>query len=232
MLLTKSLFAAFAILFVVPPAIGAEAESRVYALAAGGRAKFRDVRAPEFPPGSTGSLPFAFSSDDDDTAYKVGLGYRANRYVSVEAGYANFGDAFSSADGGRSFTALPGFSFFTELMSRTEVAASSWSLDLVAHYPLAPRLSVLAKVGAHRWRADGRRIVPSVSPFTIIPGVTIGLFTFSNEPFKDRGIDFKWAAGMQYEITPRTSLRAEFERFTNVHNSGIDMVSASVLFRF
>ena len=80
--------------------------------------------------------------NDEDTAFSAFAGYQFNRYFSLEAGYADFGEL--EANG-----------------TPVGLEASSAYFTAVGSVPFTDRLSGYAKAGVHRWDLD-----------TALPGLT------------------------------------------------------------
>lgn len=73
--------------------------------------------------------------DDDDTAYKYFLGYRANRHLAIEGGYRDFGEASSGP--------------FT-------VETDGWDGYVMGIAPIGP-VELFAKGGVISWESEGNQ---------------------------------------------------------------------------
>jgi OOP family OmpA-OmpF porin len=85
------------------------------------------------------------SCDDKDTAWKVFGGYQFNRYVAVEVGYTNLGEATAAAGG----------------VTVTD-EATAFEVVAVGMYPIIDRLSVYGKLGLFRGELDRSSNNPAV----------------------------------------------------------------------
>ena len=129
----------------------------------------------------------SFTSERQDTAYKLFGGYQFNRNLGVEFGYFNLGK-FTYG------TSVPGGT----LNGRYE--NEGVNLDLVGTMPLSEKWSALARIGAQYSNTRD-----SFSG----PGLTAGA---SNDN-SNRDTNVKVGVGLQYELTPSVFVRAEAERF-------------------
>jgi len=152
------------------------------------------------------------SMDEDEASYggKLFGGYRFNRNWSVEGGYFNLGKAGFTAD-----TSPPG-----SLDGRTKF--QGMNIDPVFTTPLTEKFSVLARAGLHYTEAR--------TSYT-------GSGTVSPPPDRDKGAaNYKFGAGLQYEMTSNLDLRFEAERYRiddAVGNTGdVDLVSLGLVYRF
>jgi len=158
----------------------------------------------------TSTAPSAFTSERQDTAYKLFSGYQFNNNFGVELGYFNLGKFTYS-------TSMPGGT----LNGRYETEGIN--LDLVGTMPISTRWSALARVGAHHAiTRDG---------FSG-PGFAAGASNDNSQ----RANNMKVGLGLQYEITPAVLVRAEAERFRvkdGVGNNGdVNYYSMSLVFPF
>lgn len=77
------------------------------------------------------------SVDDDDTGFKVFVGYRFNDHVALEGFYTDLGEV-SASDSFDSVT----------------VESDTVGLSVVGLLPLTPNFELFGKVGFHAWEAD------------------------------------------------------------------------------
>ena len=138
--------------------------------------------------------------DDNDTAFRVFGGYQFNRYIALELGFADLGESTGEGPGGAGFTVE---------------AKEAFDLTALFSVPVADRLSLLLRIGAHRTR------------------VTV------TDPTRDEGDTssaFMLGAGAEYTFG-KLGVRAEWVRYDNVSGgtiaeSDIDVFSVGLLFRF
>lgn len=92
--------------------------------------------------------------------------------------------------------------------------SSGGFIDLVASVPVAPQWSVLGRLGAF----DNRT-----------------LRTLNGASFLEKATNVKVGAGLQYELTPHTALRGEWERYgsrVNGQTANVDLYSLGVVVSF
>ena len=131
--------------------------------------------------------PSSFTSERQDTAYKLFGGYQFNRNIGVEFGYFNLGKFTYS-------TSVPGGT----LNGRYE--NEGVNLDLVGTMPLSEKWSALARVGAQYSNTRDAFSGP-------------GLTANASNDNSQRDTNVKVGLGLQYELTPSVFVRAEAERF-------------------
>jgi OOP family OmpA-OmpF porin len=148
------------------------------------------------------------SCDNTSFAWKLLLGYQANRYLGVEAGYDYFGK-FSATflNGGVTET------------SQTKTWAGF--LEAVGSIPIGSRFSLFGKAGGVYWRTK----------FTSQQGSAPAFDTSQHD------IDFVVGAGAQLFVTKNLAIRAEYEylpKYGNALTGEVDLqfISASVLWKF
>jgi OOP family OmpA-OmpF porin len=153
----------------------------------------------------------SMSRDEHDTAYKVFGGYQFNKYFAAEAGYFNLGKfGFSS-------TTVPAGTL------NGQIKLQGVNLDLVGSFPLAERLSVIGRVGAQY--AYARDTFAGSGAVSVL----------NTNPSK-HAANYKFGAGLQYEITPSILVRGEAERYRindAVGNRGdVNLFSVSLVIPF
>ena len=131
--------------------------------------------------------PSSFTSERQDTAYKLFGGYQFNRNIGLELGYFNFGK-FTYG------TAVPGGT----INGRYETEGIN--LDLVGTLPLSQKWSALARVGANYANTRDAFSGP-------------GFPATASKDNSQRDTNVKVGLGVQYELTPSVFVRAEAERF-------------------
>jgi OmpA-OmpF porin, OOP family len=143
--------------------------------------------------------------DDTDLGWRLFVGYEFNPNLAIEAGYVNFGN-FSMRG------IVPGLQEFGEL--DVSVDSSGWFVKALGIWPVNPDFSLHVKLGAANTRAD------------------FEIDQFAD--FDERGIDFVAGFGAAYRITWNLWIRAEYERYNNVGDTGEDMtlLSGTLIYRF
>lgn len=149
-----------------------------YAGAAFGQSSFEDWRG--IGDANDGSFT-SVAADDSDSAWRVFAGADLARYVALEVGYADFGEATGQAQSDGS-----GFAFAAGPQSAS-VDLQAWDLTLVGKLPVTTDLALFGKVGAFAWEATSRVSV-------ITQG--FGPIDFASD---DSGTDWWYGAGVLYD---------------------------------
>lgn len=154
--------------------------------------------------------PGSFTSERQDTAYKLFGGYQFNKNFALEAGYFNLGK-FTYG------TSMPGGT----LNGRYEIEGVN--VDLVGTMPLSPKWSALARIGVQHANTRDSFGGP-------------GLPASASNDNSSRANNMKVGLGLQYEITPSVLLRGEAERFRVrdgiASNGDVNYYSMSLVFPF
>lgn len=164
--------------------------------------------------GATASI---LTRDERDPGVKVVLGYAFNRHLAVEGGFAHLGE-FSIT---RDVTAPAG-------AVNASVRVKGFVIDLVGTLPLGARISALAKAGV---------LLSEVRTFRAVGGTATLAPGLRSSGISDE-FNFKLGAGLQYDLSPKSTLRVEWERFYHVGDpaaSGeleINLISGGMLLRF
>ena len=153
----------------------------------------------------------SMTRDERDSAYKLFGGYQFNRNFALEAGYFNLGQfGFTS-------TTVPAGTL------TGQIKLQGLNLDLVGTLPLTARLSAIGRVGAQY--ASARDTFSGTGAVSVL----------NPNPSK-RAANYKFGAGLQYEVSPSMLLRGEAERYRindAVGNRGdINMFSVSLVIPF
>ena len=162
------------------------------------------------------------SLDDTDSGWKAYLGYRFNRYLAAEGGYADLGEASFNTT---IVSAPPGTSPTPPFPIHATATAKGVFLAGLVHLPLTQSFSAFAKAGAFHWRATFTEQISST-----------GATRLTREQEKTNPM---FGAGLQLHFTSSLAARLEWERFKKV-GSGIggregrdvDFISAGVLLQF
>ncbi len=152
--------------------------------------------------------PGSFTSERQDTAYKVFGGYQFHKNFALEAGYFNLGK-FTYG------TSMPGGT----LNGRYEIEGVN--VDLVGSMPLSTKWSALARIGVQHANTRDSFGGP-------------GLPASASQDNSSRANNMKVGLGLQYEITPSVLIRGEAERFRvrdGIANNGdVNYYSMSLVF--
>lgn len=115
--------------------------------------------------GMVGQADTDESGLDNDTAFAIGGGWRFLPYLSVEAGYNDFGN-------------------FEANRLNAELGADSWELGMAAKIPFADSgFFGQARVGIHRWDIDSRLGTTRVSVDGNDPYYGVGIGYDFNDQF-------------------------------------------------
>lgn len=152
-------------------------------------------------------LGVACSEDDSDTALKLFAGYEINPNVGIEFAYIDLGQA-----------KLDAFDGIDSL--NIEWETSGLNVAVVGALPVSNQFTVTGKVGLFRWDVDAD-----------VGGTLI------TESDSESGTDLMFGLGLKYDVTNNVSVRAEWERFTDVGDdnttgqSDVDFLSVGILFK-
>lgn len=156
--------------------------------------------------------------DKRDTGWKAYAGWRFNRFLAAEAGYADLGKASFNT----TIVAAPvGTTPAPPFPIQATAEARGVFLSALAHWPFTERFSVFVKAGVFRSEAEFTEVIPAT-------GITRVSRT-------DRRTDANYGAGLQWHFTPTVGLRVEWEQFRKVgrgiggrEGRDVDFASAGV----
>lgn len=160
--------------------------------------------------------------DKSDTGWKGYLGYRFNRFIALEAGYADLGEAtFDTTIVG----APAPLDALTPFPIEATATADGPLLSALLHLPLTDAFSFFAKAGAFRWEAEFTERIPGT-----------GITRVSRS---EKETDPAYGVGAELRITEALHVRAELERFKDVgkgiggrEGRDIDFASVGIVFAF
>lgn len=161
----------------------------------------------------TGALPgfeIDASCDSDESVFggKIYGGYRWNRYVALEGGFASLG----AADGN------------TIIFGRDvsgEISVDALFIELVGSAPLGDRVRAFGKLGGAAIDAELKTEAFPVPLDVAVPQGTSFSRSFTEPVF---------GAGLEFGFTDKLTGRLEWERFD--FEDGIDFFSAGLLYSF
>jgi OOP family OmpA-OmpF porin len=136
----------------------------------------------------TGYSTTSTTTDEQNTADKLFIGYKFNKNFALEAGHFDLGE-FSYTT-----TTVPAGTL------NGKAAFSGWNLDAVGILPVADKLSVFGRLGL--------QYTESKDNFSGTGAVTV----VDSNPGK-REPNYKYGVGVQYDVTDSLGLRAEAERY-------------------
>ena len=158
--------------------------------------------------------PLSFTSygrKDEDTAYRIFLGYQFNRNIGLEASFFNLGKyQFAGTTSPNGYVS-------------GEVKIQGAGLDLVGSLPLSENWSVLGRVGG--------QYAKTRDTFSGTGAVNI-----TNPSPSDRSFNYKAGAGLQYAFSPNLLVRGEAEQYRTRDALGgnirVQVVSLSLVMPF
>jgi OOP family OmpA-OmpF porin len=147
-----------------------------------------------------------------DTAWKLFGGYQFTPYIGAEGGYTSLGKFDINSNVA---APAPGTG------AGTWEAKNVWSLAAVGTLPITSQLAAIGKLGI---------AYSKVNLDYAAPGVAISQSNTGTSPL--------YGIGVKYDFTPHTALRGEWERYSNLGDSGttgkssVDAWTMSVQYRF
>jgi opacity protein-like surface antigen len=128
-----------------------------------------------------GSSAFQGDTDDEATAWAIGIGYRLHRNLSVRGLYER-SDGLDTVNRCRSNVVCP------LILIREETDFESGSLVAMPRLWLGSRTNLYGTIGLQYLDADAERILPD-----------------------DSGIEVLFGGGLEFSLTPRLSIAAELQ---------------------
>lgn len=161
-----------------------------------------------------------------DVSFQVVAGYRFNRWIGVELGYVDLGEA-------EQFYALPELCEVPRGCQSREWAATvepwAWQGWLVGFYPVSERVELYAKAGALFWDADYKGIEPNAA---IVPNNPELPARNEVVKFDDDGTDVAFALGLDLKTPSAISLRTEFAWYDLDDTDAAWTLSATAIYNF
>ncbi len=160
-----------------------------------------------------GNAVISGSVDDDDVGVKFFWGYNLSENFGVELFYANYGEtSFEGiADGSGDLWQGEG-----EFAAFGYTKNSGYGFAAIAKVPVGRYLDIFGKAGMYRWstRLNGTDAAGSFS-------------------VSDSGSDMLFGGGAGFNITDRSSLRLEWERYIKIADVyDVDMLSLGFIHKF
>jgi OmpA-OmpF porin, OOP family len=156
------------------------------------------------------------SLDDEDTAYKIQLGYQFNPNFAIEGGYVDLG--------GLTYKANVTDGFF-DYNVKMDVEASGLNIAAVGILPLNNNFSLFAKFGFINAKVE-----------TSVKASSGGFSASGSEDSTD--LKPMFGVGAAYAITDRLSIRVELERYSKLGDEDstgegdVDLLSGGIAFKF
>lgn len=155
------------------------------------------------------------SVDDSDVGVKFFWGYRFSSNFGVELFYVNLGEVSYEAES----TGIPDPDADPFWLAGTvggHTKNSGYGFSAHANIPLTSFLDVYGKAGIYRW--------------TVRDNVFNAV---DNSRISDSGSDILYGGGLGINITDRSALRLEWERFVKVYDVyDVDLISVGFVHKF
>lgn len=166
-----------------------------------------------------GATAFTSSMDDTDTAWKIQAGYRFNKNLAIEGGYAQLGElAYRAA--------------ITSPVAETGVVTldiDGWNLDVVGRLPFNDSLTGFAKVGAFVYKLDYQ------CTGTVYCG-TASRSASGTRLHYGLGVDYvfssNWFARAEYEVLAKVGDSMSADGTTGTSQEDVRLGSVGVGYRF
>lgn len=142
--------------------------------------------------------------DDTGTAFKVFGGYWLNPHLALEGAVIGLGDNIGPQD----------------------LIKDGFAVQVLGAVAVGERFELFAKAGFFFWQVLIETDDLDCSDFGS------GFICFFEEDEIDDGVDPAYGIGVQYRVRDRWNVRGELERFEDVGEGDVDLVSASIVFRF
>jgi OOP family OmpA-OmpF porin len=142
--------------------------------------------------------------DDTDSAFKLFGGYWFNPHLALEAAVVGLGDNLGPED----------------------LIKDGFAVEVLGALPIGERFELFAKAGFFFWEV---RVETNDLDCTDFGS---GFICFFEEDELDDGVDPTYGVGVQYRFHDRWNVRGEWERFEDVGESDVDLLSVNVSFHF
>jgi long-chain fatty acid transport protein len=156
------------------------------------------------------------SSDPTDLGIKVFAGYRFNKYLGLEGGFAQLNNFKANGT-----TTAP----FAGTVYETD-KDNVWTLAAVGTWPVTKDFSVFGKLGAGNWKRITNTWVPD--PASTFPCPDCNTIRTSSI---DRGTNPYYGVGASYALLDNLEVRGEYERY-DVGGPKVDLLSGGLAVKF
>ncbi|MBF0285965.1 MAG: porin family protein [Magnetococcales bacterium] len=163
--------------------------------------------------------------DDKDWNYSLGVGYRFNQYIALEAGYLNLGEASAAASGATTGN-VGGYPYSATGAVDIKAEVDGWYLGPRVSFNVLDKLDVEGTIGAYFWSAD---YSASYTGTLTYRGTTqVGGASITDS---DSGTDVYAGLGLAYKLNDQFSLRTGYTRY-NIDDFDVDTFGVSVSYNF
>ena len=159
--------------------------------------------------GTTGTAAL----DEDDSGYKVMVGKKLGKNLSIEGFYADFGEASLTGNNGDNFTLNNTTYVFTANNVSLKHASTGFGINAKLTHEFSRKFSIAGRLGWLMW--DTETTVSSASTAS----------STSNS-----GTDAFYGFGFKYNISKKYALVADYD--TYVDDADFNMTSLGVIFNF
>jgi len=157
-----------------------------------------------------------FTSDEQDSAWKIYGGYRFNRHFAIEGGLLSLG-AFSTSTVLTSLNGVPVTPGTLSVTGKTKEGIHAAGLGIL---PIGEQAHVFGRLGVYSIKSEGEAVASGPA----------GTFSMSSS---DRTSDLILGLGAGYEFTKNFGVRAEWERYKDTLGQGdVDVLSIGAVYRF
>lgn len=198
------------------------ADTGFYGYLAAGRSESDRKAESDRTLAGAGATAFTSTVDASDTGYKLQAGYRFNKYLALEGGYADLGKFAYNAT-------------ITAPIADTGVATlkvDGWNVGVVGRLPFNDTVTGFAKLGAFVYNADYRCNGSSVGLCGTAPDRT-ARGTSANYGL---GLDFafagNWFARIEYEVFSRVGDPMSADGTSGTSREDVRFGSVGVGYRF
>jgi OmpA-OmpF porin, OOP family len=212
----KSMFILFVGIAVLPMAAIADG-SGAYISGDLGQSHFSGVAAQANTEASNMALlgmPFTDTYTDNDTGYRLSIGYQFDRYWAMEASYVNFGQADININ-----------STSPAMSSDTKLKAHGWVIAATGSAPISDTWAVFVRLGA----IDGH-----VEKDVITTGFDTPTIESSTSSTDWRAT---YGAGLSWSFAPNWSARLGWDQYRHLGNSSmgennVNLASIGIVYLF
>lgn len=159
--------------------------------------------------------------DDKSEGWKVFAGYQFNKYLALEGGFNDLGDA-------RARYLVRGPAPVGTTISGTTLETyaenDAWTLAAVGLLPLTDSFSAFAKLGFSSWSSNLRTTQQLNQTLVTTPDLT--------GERGDSGVDPYYGLGVSYALFDNLAFRGEWERFENVGGLDVNLYTAGFAVKF
>jgi len=153
--------------------------------------------------------------DESDTGYKILIGKKIDKTISIEGFYADFGEASLTGNTGDTFDANNTTFAFTVNNAKLTQSATGLGINAKFNYAFNDKSSIAGRIGMLMWDAEA-----SVS------GATITTDSASAD-----GTDLFYGVGYKYGLTNQYSLTIDYDMYS-ADDLDFDMFAVGVLYNF